>query len=79
VTDPASVDRVMGALDGPFDAVIVATGILAPEGAAPEKSLDAIDAAVMARTLRRQRHRPALVLARSRGSCRARGGRSWAC
>jgi NAD(P)-dependent dehydrogenase (short-subunit alcohol dehydrogenase family) len=53
----------MGALDGPFDAVIVATGILAPEGAAPEKSLDAIDAATMARTFAVNAIGPALVLA----------------
>jgi NAD(P)-dependent dehydrogenase (short-subunit alcohol dehydrogenase family) len=63
ITDPASVARVMGALDGPFDAVIVATGILAPEGAAPEKSLDAIDAATMSRTFAVNAIGPALVLA----------------
>lgn len=51
VTDPDSVDRILGALDGPFDTILVATGILAPEGSAPEKSLDAIDAADMARTI----------------------------
>jgi NAD(P)-dependent dehydrogenase (short-subunit alcohol dehydrogenase family) len=63
VTDPAAVAAVMGALEGPFDTVIVATGILAPEGASPEKSLDAIDAAVMARTLAVNAIGPALVLA----------------
>jgi NAD(P)-dependent dehydrogenase (short-subunit alcohol dehydrogenase family) len=63
VTDPASVARVMGALEGPFDAILVATGILAPEGAAPEKSLDAIDAEVMARTFAVNAIGPALVLA----------------
>jgi NAD(P)-dependent dehydrogenase (short-subunit alcohol dehydrogenase family) len=63
VTDPASVARVMGALAGPFDAVIVATGILAPEGSSPEKSLDAVDAAAMARTLAVNAIGPALVLA----------------
>ncbi len=62
VTDPASVDRVLGALDGPFDTILVATGILAPEGAAPEKSLDAIDAGRMARTLAVNAIGPALVL-----------------
>lgn len=49
VTDADSVDRVLGALDGPFQTVFVATGILAPEGASPEKQLSAIDAAAMAR------------------------------
>jgi NAD(P)-dependent dehydrogenase (short-subunit alcohol dehydrogenase family) len=63
VTDPEAVARVMRALDGPFDAVIVATGILAPEGAAPEKSLGAIDADTMARTLAVNAIGPALVLA----------------
>ncbi|MBY4893423.1 C factor, cell signaling protein [Jannaschia sp. EhC01] len=48
VTDAASVDRVLGALEGPFQTVFVATGILAPDGAAPEKQLSAIDAHTMA-------------------------------
>jgi NAD(P)-dependent dehydrogenase (short-subunit alcohol dehydrogenase family) len=63
VTDPASVARVMGALEGPFDALIVATGILAPEGQGPEKSLDAIDAGAMARTFAVNAIGPALILA----------------
>src|SRR6056297_922083 len=62
VTDPASVDRVLGALEGPFDTILVATGILAPEGDMPEKSLDAIDAKDMARTLAVNAIGPALVL-----------------
>lgn len=44
VTDAASVDHVLGALDGPFQTIFVATGILAPMGDAPEKQLAAIDA-----------------------------------
>ncbi len=62
VSDPASVDRVLGAQDGPFDTILVATGILAPDGAAPEKSLDAIDAAQMARTFAVNAIGPALIL-----------------
>jgi NAD(P)-dependent dehydrogenase (short-subunit alcohol dehydrogenase family) len=62
VTDQASVDRVLGALDGPFDLILVASGILAPEGTAPEKTLDAIDATVMARTFAVNAIGPALVL-----------------
>jgi NAD(P)-dependent dehydrogenase (short-subunit alcohol dehydrogenase family) len=62
VTDPAAVARVMGALEGPFDAVIIATGILAPAGHGPEKSLDAIDADVMARTFAVNAIGPALLL-----------------
>ncbi|NNF25492.1 MAG: SDR family NAD(P)-dependent oxidoreductase [Rhodobacteraceae bacterium] len=63
VTDAASVARHLGALDGPFDLVIVATGILAPSGTSPEKSLDAIDAEAMARTLAVNTIGPALILA----------------
>ena len=62
VADPGSVDRHLGALRGPFRRVLVATGILAPEGRAPEKSLDAIDAGVMARVLAVNAIGPALVL-----------------
>ena len=51
VTDPASVARVMGGLAGPFGAVFIAVGILAPPGAAPEKQLSAIDPDTMARVL----------------------------
>jgi NAD(P)-dependent dehydrogenase (short-subunit alcohol dehydrogenase family) len=49
VTDPDSVARVMGALEGPFQTVFVSIGILAPEGGAPEKQLAAIDPGAMAR------------------------------
>ena len=62
VTDPASVARVLGALVGPFDLVFVATGILAPDGVGPEKSLDAIEAANMARVLAVNTIGPALIL-----------------
>lgn len=62
VTDPASVARLMGALDGPFDLVFVATGILAPPGATPEKALRSIDADVMARTFAVNTIGPALIL-----------------
>ena len=48
VTDPVSVDRVLGTVEGPFDRVIIAVGILAPDGATPEKSLSSIDAQTMA-------------------------------
>ncbi|CTQ32154.1 SDR family NAD(P)-dependent oxidoreductase [Jannaschia rubra] len=62
VTDAASVARIIGPLEGPFDLVFVATGILAPDGAAPEKTLDAVDAEVMARTFAVNAIGPALVL-----------------
>ena len=62
VADPASVGRLMGPLEGPFDRVMVATGILAPEGRAPEKALDAIDAEAMAQVFAVNAVGPALVL-----------------
>lgn len=45
VTDHASVDRILGALDAPFDCIWIAVGILGT----PEKSLAAIDSTEMAR------------------------------
>ncbi len=60
--DPLSIDRVLGRLEGPFDAVLVATGILAPEGGAPEKSLAALDARAMAEVLQVNAVGPALIL-----------------
>lgn len=48
VTDAESVDRVLGALEGPFQTVFVSTGILAPKNGAPEKQLSAIDPYAMA-------------------------------
>jgi NAD(P)-dependent dehydrogenase (short-subunit alcohol dehydrogenase family) len=62
LADPEAVERVVGALEGPFDAVWIATGILAPEGAAPEKSLAAIDARTLARVMAVNATGPALVL-----------------
>jgi len=49
VTDAESVARIMGALEGPFQTVFISVGILAPEGAAPEKQLSAVDPETMAR------------------------------
>jgi NAD(P)-dependent dehydrogenase (short-subunit alcohol dehydrogenase family) len=49
VADPASVSRVMGALEGPFQTVFVSVGILAPDGQSPEKQIAALDPGVMAR------------------------------
>lgn len=48
VTDADGVDRTLGALTDPFQTVFVATGILAPDGTAPEKQLSAINAHTMA-------------------------------
>jgi NAD(P)-dependent dehydrogenase (short-subunit alcohol dehydrogenase family) len=61
VTDAASVARHLDGL-APVDLAFVATGILAPEGRAPEKTLDAIDADALARTFAVNAIGPALVL-----------------
>ena len=63
VTDPASVERHLGALAGPFDGIVIAIGILAPEGQGPEKSLSAIAPEAMARVMAVNTIGPALVLA----------------
>lgn len=62
VTDPASVDAVLGGVDGPFDTILIATGQLAPEGGTPEKALGEIDAGVMARVMAVNAIGPALIL-----------------
>lgn len=62
VTDGASVARIMGALEGPFDVIFVAVGTLALDGA-PEKALKQVDAAQMARVMAVNTIGPALVLA----------------
>lgn len=62
VTDPQSVARIVGNLVGPFDLIVTAIGILAPQGAKPEKSLAAIDAQAMAQVIAVNTIGPALVL-----------------
>lgn len=62
ITDPASIKEVMGRLDGPFDLVFVATGILAPKGLGPEKSIGAIEAPTMAEVMAVNAIGPALVI-----------------
>lgn len=62
VTDPAAVNRVMGGLDGPFDLIFVAIGILAPPGGAPEKALAAVEAQAMAQVMAVNAIGPALIL-----------------
>ena len=58
VTDPASVERVLGALEGPFDLIFIAVGVLG----VPEKSLAAVEAAAMAEVFAVNAIGPALVL-----------------
>ncbi|MEM8851806.1 MAG: SDR family oxidoreductase, partial [Pseudomonadota bacterium] len=61
VTDDTSVAEALADLPQ-IDLAFVATGILAPDGQAPEKSLDAIDAQAMAHTFAVDAIGPALVL-----------------
>ncbi|MFQ6549291.1 SDR family oxidoreductase [Aestuariibius sp. 2305UL40-4] len=42
VTDEASVERVLGALEGPFDLIFVATGALVVNGHEPEKAFASV-------------------------------------
>ncbi|WP_220748140.1 MULTISPECIES: SDR family NAD(P)-dependent oxidoreductase [Jannaschia] len=62
VTDPDSVAAALDPVVAPVDLAFVATGILAPEGQAPEKTLDAIDAHAMAQTFAVNAIGPALIL-----------------
>jgi NAD(P)-dependent dehydrogenase (short-subunit alcohol dehydrogenase family) len=62
VTDEASIARAMGALEGPFQTVIVATGALVIDGARPEKTLKAVDASGMAAQFALNAMGPMLVL-----------------
>jgi hypothetical protein len=52
----------VGGLDGTFDTILIASGILAPSDERPEKSLAEIDALNMARVLAVNAIGPALVL-----------------
>ncbi len=62
VTDEASVAKHLGALQGAFDVVIAATGALEIGAQGPEKSLRALDPAVMAAQFALNTIGPALVL-----------------
>lgn len=62
VTDEASVVAHLGALDGPFDLVLVATGALEIDGAAPEKTLRSVTAQAMMDQFAVNCIGPALVL-----------------
>lgn len=62
VADQVSVDRVLGNVTGPFDLILVATGILAPPDMRPEKSMDQISAESMAEVFAVNAIGPALIL-----------------
>ena len=62
LTSQASVDRALSRVEGPFDLVLITSGILAAKGKRPEKSLSAIDAASMAEVMAVNAIGPALIL-----------------
>ena len=62
ITDPASVERAMGELTGPFDVVIVATGVLETDAYAPEKAIDQVTADGLTDQFRINAMGPMLVL-----------------
>lgn len=62
LTDEASVERHLGALDGPFDVVIVASGALEIDGAEPEKTIKSITQKAMMDQFALNAVGPALVL-----------------
>ena len=62
MTDEASVARVFGTLEGPFDLVFVATGALAPPGRGPEKALRGVDPGQVAAQFALNAAGPLLVL-----------------
>jgi NAD(P)-dependent dehydrogenase (short-subunit alcohol dehydrogenase family) len=62
VTDAASVEHVLGALDGMFDLIFVASGALEVAGAGPEKTIRAISAQAMMDQFALNAVGPALVL-----------------
>jgi NAD(P)-dependent dehydrogenase (short-subunit alcohol dehydrogenase family) len=62
VTDEASIARVLGVLEGPFQSVVVATGALVIDGHRPEKTLRSVDAGGMATQFALNAMGPMLVL-----------------
>jgi len=62
LTDLGAAQRILGALDGPFDLVVTATGALEIDGALPEKSLDAIEAQALLNQFAINAIGPALAL-----------------
>jgi NAD(P)-dependent dehydrogenase (short-subunit alcohol dehydrogenase family) len=60
--EPRSIERVLGGVEGPFGTVLIATGILARQGGAPEKSLAALQAEALAEVMQVNAVGPALAL-----------------
>lgn len=62
VTQPETVDQMLGEITQRFDLVFIAVGILAGEGGEPEKSLSAVTADAMHDTFAVNAVGPALIL-----------------
>ncbi|WP_300036996.1 SDR family NAD(P)-dependent oxidoreductase [uncultured Roseobacter sp.] len=62
VTDEASVAALVGAQQGPFDLIFVATGALETDGAVPEKSVKSVTSKAMMGQFALNALGPALVL-----------------
>ncbi|MEX0318797.1 MAG: SDR family oxidoreductase [Ruegeria sp.] len=62
LTDPAAVECAMETVEWPFDLIVVATGALEINGAAPEKTIRAVDAQAMMDQFALNAVGPALVL-----------------
>jgi len=62
VTDEASVAAALGALDGPFDLIFVATGALEINGVTPEKTLRHVTAEAMIDQFKLNTVGPSLIL-----------------
>lgn len=62
VTDEASVERVLGALDETYDLIFVATGALTPSGHAPEKAIKDVSEEALIAQFRVNAIGPMLIL-----------------
>lgn len=62
VTDEGSVALALGTLEAPFELILIATGALEIAGVGPEKSLRALDPAVMAAQFALNAIGPAMIL-----------------
>ena len=62
LTDEAAIERVLGALTGEYDCIVVATGALELDGIGPEKSLRGVNGAAVLRQFALNAVGPALVL-----------------
>ncbi|MEO8531043.1 MAG: SDR family NAD(P)-dependent oxidoreductase [Deltaproteobacteria bacterium] len=62
LTDEASITRILGTLDPPYDTIIVATGALELDGIGPEKSLRTLAPETLAKQFALNAIGPALIL-----------------